>query len=102
MLFVVSTSYLRPVDEVHAHLDAHRRWLAKHAENGRIVFAGPLESGDGGVILAHCENRQELDALIAEDAFHVHQVAKYNVQAVKPALRARAFPQEWAPNARVA
>lgn len=102
MLFLVTLTYIRPVEEVHAHLDTHRDWLAKYAANGQILVAGPLQSGDGGLVLAHCEDRSELDALLANDSFYIHRLVKYDVQAMTPALRALDFPISWAPEARVA
>ena len=102
MLFLVTLTYIRPIEEVHAHLDTHRDWLAKHATNGQILVAGPLHSGHGGLAIAHCEDRSELDALLAEDSFCIHQLVKCDVQAMTPALRAWDFPQTWAPDARVA
>jgi uncharacterized protein YciI len=102
MLFLVTLTYIRPVEEVHAHLDTHRDWLGKYATNGQILVAGPLHSGDGGLVLAHCEDRSELDALLAQDSFYIHRLVEYDVQAMTPALRAWDFPQAWAPEARVA
>lgn len=102
MLFLVTLTYIRPVEEVHAHLDTHRDWLGKYAANGQILVAGPLQSGDGGLLLAHCEDRTELDALLTKDSFHIHRLVKYDVQAMTPTVRAWDFPMTWAPDARVA
>lgn len=54
------------------------------------------------MVLAHCEDRSELDALLAQDSFYIHRLVEYDVQAMTPALRAWDFPQAWAPEARVA
>jgi uncharacterized protein YciI len=102
MLFLVTLTYIRPVEEVHAHLSTHRDWLGKYATNGQILVAGPLQSGDGGLLLAHCEDRSELDALLEKDPFHIQQLVKYDIQAMTPALRAWDFPMAWAREARVA
>jgi uncharacterized protein YciI len=102
MLFAITLTYIRPVEEVHAHLNAHRDWLAEYASKGQILVAGPLQSGDGGLVLAHCEDRSALDAVLAEDPFCIHRLVKCEVHATAPALRAGDFPSAWAPEARVA
>jgi uncharacterized protein YciI len=100
MLYVVTLTYLRPRQDIQAHLGTHRDWLIEHARTGRIIAAGPLESGDGGVILAHCQSRDELDDMLQSDSFRVHGLAQYGVQAFDAALRAQAFPAAWAPEAK--
>ncbi|GAA0696926.1 hypothetical protein ISN75_12085 [Dyella marensis] len=100
MLYVVTLTYLRAQQDIQAHLGTHRDWLIEHARAGRIIAAGPLETGDGGAILAHCESRSELDDMLERDSFRVHGLAQYGVQAFDAALRAQAFPAAWAPAAK--
>jgi len=100
MLYVVTLTYIRPKQEIQAHLDTHRDWLIEHAQAGHILAAGPLESEDGGLILAHCESRAELDDMLERDSFRIQQLVRCDVQAFTPALRAQAFPVQWASTAR--
>lgn len=100
MLYTVTLTYVRPLEEVDAHLDTHRAWLIKHAQAGRILVAGPLEPRTGGLLLAHCESRAELDAMLAEDSFKIHGVGDYDVRCFNPTMRAEGFPAAWAPEAR--
>jgi len=102
MLYAVTLTYLKPVDEVNLHLSTHQAWLAEHARAGRILTAGPLEPRTGGMLIAHCASRDELDRLLEQDSFHVHGLAAYEVRAFHPVLRAPAFPLAWAPEARAA
>lgn len=96
MLYVVMLTYVGPADEVQAHLDSHRDWLIEHARAGRILVAGPLEPRTGGLVLAHCSSRTELDGMLAEDSFYVHRLVDYDIRCFNPALRAAAFPEQWA------
>ncbi|MCI3133629.1 YciI family protein [Phenylobacterium aquaticum] len=100
MLYAITLTYVRPKDEVQAHLDSHRQWLADEVTAGRILAAGPLESGAGGFILAFAQDRGEIDAMIRRDSFHVHGLATFDVQAFSAAIRAEAFPTVWAGDAR--
>jgi uncharacterized protein YciI len=100
MLYVVTLTYLRAASEIEAQLDTHRAWLIDHARAGRILVAGPLDSGTGGLILAHCQERAELDQMLEQDSFHVHRLVDYHVQAFTAALHTKAFAAQWAPQAK--
>ncbi|MBB4127653.1 uncharacterized protein YciI [Xanthomonas translucens] len=101
MLYILALNYVRPLEEVKAHLDTHRQWLAKHINAGRILAAGPNEDKSGGLVLASCGNRSELDDMIADDPFVAHRLVAVSVQGFEPALRAEALAQRWASAAAV-
>jgi len=100
MLYIVLLTYMRPIEEVNAHLDTHRDWLIEYSKKGNIVVAGPLEDRKGGALLACCKDRAELDSMLATDSFHIHRLVDYEVRAFSGALRAEAFPMQWAPEAK--
>lgn len=100
MLFSITVSYSRPPEEVKEHLDGHKDWLVHHIKSSNIIVAGPLQSGDGGFILAHAEDLSAIETMIAEDPFDRHRVAAFDVQVCNPAIRAAGFPEQWAASAR--
>ena len=57
MLYLVTLTYIRPIEEVNAHLDTHRDWLVAHTRGGQLLIAGPLEDRTGGFLLARCASR---------------------------------------------
>lgn len=101
MLFIVTLTYRRSAEEVNAQLAGHKDWLAAHAKAGRIPVAGPLEPPTGGLIVAHCADRAELDQMLAHDPFVIHQLVDADVLCVSPALRHEAFPARWAADAKL-
>jgi uncharacterized protein YciI len=100
MLYLVTLTYICPMEEVQAHLDTHRDWLATHTRGGQILVAGPLEDHSGGFVLARSGSRAELDRLLALDSYAVHQLVDYQVRGFDAALRSEAFPADWAPGAK--
>lgn len=100
MLFIVTLTNARPIEEIETHRDAHRAWLAANTRGGRIAVAGPLDSRTGGLIVANCANRAELDQMMAGDPFVVEKVVDLNVVGVTPAIRHADFPAAWAPEAK--
>lgn len=99
MFFVIFLTYLCPIEEIDRHLDAHRSWLVGNYRAGRFLLSGPLTPRTGGLILARCENRKALEAMLADDPFAIHGLAAYEVKAFNPSLRAGDFPATWAPAA---
>ncbi len=100
MLYLVTLTYIRPIEEVNAHLDTHRDWLVTHMRGGQLLVAGPLEDRTGGFLLARCANREELDDMLAQDSFAVHRLVEAQVRGFDAALRAPMFPADWAPEAK--
>jgi len=100
MLYFVILTYIRPIEDVQSHLDSHRDWLIEYSKKGNIIVAGPLEGRTGGAVLTCCQDRAELDDMLARDSFNVHRLVSYEVKTFSVALRAEAFPASWAPEAK--
>ena len=79
-MFLLLGRYLTPVDEVEAHLDAHRGWVREHVEAGVFIAAGREVPLQGGLIVATGVTRDEVDAIIAKDPYFIEQVAEYDVR----------------------
>ena len=82
MLFAVTLTYLTQHDVISAHLDAHKRWLARGLSERRIIFAGPLSNGTGGYILFHGDKVSDIHNFLKDDPC------------------AQDFPARWADEAR--
>jgi uncharacterized protein YciI len=100
MLFFVTLTYARPIDEVNARFEAHRDWLVTNTRDGRIIVAGPLDTRAGGLIVADCSDRADLDQLLAEDPFVIERLVTVDVLGTAPGLRHEDFPVRWAPDAK--
>lgn len=100
MIHVVTLTYLRPLEEIERHLDAHKVWLIDNVKQGKLILAGPKEDRTGGLLLATCADRKQLDAMMAQDPFIDSGVACYEAYACVPALASLQFPPHWAASAR--
>ena len=100
MLFIVTLTYALPLEDVNGQLDAHRDWLVANTRAGRIAVAGPLEPRTGGLIVAHCADRAELDRMMAQDPFVIEGLVVVHVVCASPALRHDDFPARWAIDAK--
>jgi uncharacterized protein YciI len=90
-MFVVLLSYTQPLATVDALVPAHREFLQRMYQAGTFLLSGRKEPRDGGVILANAASAHELEAVLAQDPFHVHGVASYQVIEFLPTMAAPAL-----------
>lgn len=95
MLFLIMLDYLRPLDEVDAHLPAHRDFLDRHYAAGHFLLSGRKEPRTGGVILARADSHAQVSRWVAEDPFHKAGLARYDLVAWLPGKQAAALADNW-------
>ncbi|WP_434630656.1 YciI family protein [Chromobacterium sp. CV08] len=86
-MFVVSLTYIAPLSDVDALLDAHVVWLKQAYADGVFLASGRKMPRDGGLILARGE-RAALEARLAEDPFARGGVARYDIIEFVPSMTA--------------
>ena len=87
-MFIVTLTYVRPLEELDALMDAHVTWLKKHYASGLFVASGRQVPRKGGVILARSGDREALDAVLARDPFVQNGVARTHVLEFVPSMTA--------------
>lgn len=87
-MFIVSLSYIRPLEEVDAALEAHVGWLKQGYAEGVFVASGRKVPRDGGVILAQAADRATLERRLAQDPFALASVARYDIIEFIPSMTA--------------
>ena len=78
-MFIVTLTYLKPVEEVDALMPGHLAWLDQGYADGLFVASGRRVPRTGGVILARSGDAAGLDAFLAEDPFVIHGAARCDV-----------------------
>ena len=58
---------------------------------GTFLLSGRKEPRDGGVILANAVSVQALESALAQDPFHIHGVASYQIIEFLPTMAAPAL-----------
>ena len=90
-MFVVLLTYTQPIPAVDALVPAHREFLQRMYQAGTFLLSGRKEPRDGGVILATAASVQALESVLAQDPFHVHGVASYQIIEFLPTMAAPAL-----------
>lgn len=90
-MFIVNITYSKPASAVDAQRAAHKAYIEQHFAAGTFVLSGRKDTRDGGVILVDIPSREELQTIIAQDPFHIHALADYQVIQFKPGSAAPAL-----------
>lgn len=90
-VFVVSLTYKVELSEVDQHINDHIAYLDKYYEKGNFIASGRKVPRTGGVILAHAESREKMNAILQEDPFFKADVARYEITEFVPSKVGQSF-----------
>ncbi|MGO9378955.1 MAG: YciI family protein [Dissulfurispiraceae bacterium] len=83
-MFVILVNYIKPLTEIDANLEAHRRFLDEGYAAGYLLASGPRVPRTGGILLAQAPSIDELKAYLSRDPFNEAGVAQYKVLEFEP------------------
>ena len=78
-MFIINLHYIVPLEELDTHMTAHVTYLKKYYAKNVFVASGRKVPRTGGIILALAQSKEEVEQIINEDPFIVHQVAEYAI-----------------------
>jgi len=78
-MFIVTLTYLKPVEEVDALMPGHIEWLRQGYDEGLFIASGRRIPRTGGVILARSGDEPALRDKLARDPFVIHGAARCDV-----------------------
>lgn len=78
-MFVIDINYTASLDIINQHVDLHRKWLDAKFKEGILLCSGPKNPRTGGIIIALCNSREQVDNLIKEDPYYQNKVADYEI-----------------------
>ena len=89
-IFAVEYVYDADSSELrNEHRPAHREWLQRLADEGRVLSAGAFEDGAGALLLVAAADEAGLHELLKEDPFAtVGAISGMKTTAWKPAIGA--------------
>ena len=87
-MFIVTLTYLKPVEEIDALMHDHVEWLKTGYAEGLFIASGRRVPRTGGVILARSGDEPALRANLARDPFVIHGAARVDVVEFTPSMTA--------------
>jgi uncharacterized protein YciI len=83
-MFIIDLHYLVPLSEIEKHVTDHRNFLDRYYAKNIFISSGPKEPRTGGIILASASSLEEIENIIKEDPFYMHQLASYTITRCIP------------------
>lgn len=83
-MFIIALTYIKPIEVVDQYLAQHREFLETYYQKDALIVSGPMNPRNGGIIISQLIDRKELEAILAQDPFFVHQIAEYEITEFMP------------------
>lgn len=83
-MFVIILSYTKPIEIIDKIRPQHLEFLDKYFAKNIFVASGRQVPLKGGVIMAACNSRSEIEEIIKEDPFYKEQVAEFEIIEFNP------------------
>ncbi|MDD2782238.1 YciI family protein [Sulfuricurvum sp.] len=85
-MFIISLTYIKPLEEVDVLLEEHVVYLKEQYDLGHFLASGRKVPRTGGMILARGVSREDIETIITLDPFYRHGVAKYEITEFSPTM----------------
>ena len=90
-MFIISLKYKGTLEEVDKHIKDHIAYLKQEYTNGNFIASGRKIPRTGGIILARCKNKDELESILAKNPFNQAGIAEYEITEFIPSMVAEGF-----------
>ncbi len=83
-LFVVILKYIIPLETIDNYRQDHLYFLDHHYKSGIFIASGAQVPRIGGIIIAKCLSKQNLEEILHEDPFYINGFAEYQIYEFSP------------------
>jgi uncharacterized protein YciI len=77
VMYLMISTYLRPLDEVDLHRADHQAFLDTVEQAGILISAGRRVPPDGGIVLLAVDSAEQAQEVMAKDPYVLAGVAHY-------------------------
>lgn len=92
-MFVVSSTYLKPREEIDALLASHAVWLKKQHEAGYFISSGSNVERTGDSILVQGITRESLESLLDQSPLVRAKAAHYAIMEISSVAESSPNPE---------
>ena len=82
MKYVSYARYIEDKARIIAHRPAHRDYVRKLLDQGKLALAGPFSDDSGGLFIYEVDSAEAAAAIVADDPFSINGV--YELVEIKP------------------
>ncbi len=83
-MFIISLTYKSSIENIERLIPQHNIFLNKHYESGHFIASGRKDPRTGGIIIANAASKNEIEQIISEDPFYIHEAAAYDITEFIP------------------
>jgi uncharacterized protein YciI len=78
-MFVILVTYRKSLEIVDKYLADHAEFLQKGYEKNYFIVSGRKHPRTGGVIISQLKDRNQLENILQDDPFCIHEIADYEI-----------------------
>ncbi|MEE9312386.1 MAG: YciI family protein [Planctomycetota bacterium] len=78
--FVITISYIKPMDIVEEYTPEHRDFTRALANTGVLKMSGPFEPRTGGMLICEAKDKYSVEYIFKQDPFWVNEIASYDIR----------------------
>jgi uncharacterized protein YciI len=78
-MFIISLDYTKPLHEIDQLIEPHIDFLDKYYANNTFILSGRKVPRTGGIIIAKCDSKEQLEIILKEDPFYLAKAANYTI-----------------------
>jgi uncharacterized protein YciI len=83
-MFIIDLTYKKPLEHIDKYVAEHRAFLGDGYKNNYFVASGPKNPRTGGIIISQLKNRAQLEDILKQDPFVIHDVVDYKIIEFDP------------------
>lgn len=83
-MFLVMLTYKKSLVEVDKYLAEHRAFLEEGYKKDFFIVSGPKNPRIGGIIISQLKNREQLENILKQDPFTIHEITDYEIIEFTP------------------
>jgi uncharacterized protein YciI len=83
-MFLILLKYKKPLKIVDKYITEHRAFLEEGYQKNDFIVSGPRNPRTGGIIISQLKNREQLESLIKQDPFYIHEIADFEIIEFHP------------------
>ena len=83
-MFIIMLKYKQPLNVIEQHIVEHRAFLDEGYKKNYFVTSGPKIPRSGGIIISQLKSRDQLEIIIKQDPFCIHDLADFEIIEFDP------------------
>ena len=83
-MFLITYTYLKPLEIVDHYLAEHRDYLGKCYAENYLIVSGPKKPRTGAILISQLTSKNKLVDVLENDPFIIRKIAAYEITEFEP------------------